>query len=228
MEYSEVDRRRRVQSARLKQARISAGFKSARAAALRFHWKPETYNKHENGERGIGRAARKYAKAFRVDERWLLGLQDDGTSKVRGIPVVGEAAIGRWQDVDIAAVIPDRNVTAPQRAQDDDERFAIKLADASMDKEFPKGSYAICVNLVDDSDPTELVVGDIVWIERTRGALQEKTLRRVMSITNGTLRLATISTDPRLRQELTFPARPDEAIRFIGKVVGKYVDYAPA
>jgi|SRR5215813_3106822 len=72
-----MDSQRQLQAARLKQAREKRGFKSARAAALRFHWNPMMYTKHEAGERGIGRAVRKYASALGVDEAWLLGLKED-------------------------------------------------------------------------------------------------------------------------------------------------------
>jgi hypothetical protein len=40
-------------------------------------WGLDTYTKHERGERGIGRAARKYAQALGVNEAWLLGLDDE-------------------------------------------------------------------------------------------------------------------------------------------------------
>lgn len=231
MELSDVDRRRRLQATRLKEARRKRGFRSARAAAERFHWVYVTYSKHESGERAIGRAARKYARAFKVEEAWLLGLHEDASSKVRGIPVVGEAAIGRWQDVNIQTILPGGQVSAPEREFDEDQRFAIRLADASMNREFPQGSYAICVHLEKD-DTADLVVGDVVYIERTRGGLMEKTLRRIMSREpNGSLRLSTLSTDPKFRQDLTYSPhsanRADEKIRILGKVVGKYVDYAP-
>ncbi len=223
-----MDRRRRLQSGRLKQARIAAGYKSARAAALRFHWPEVTYAKHENGERGIGRAARKYARSFKVDEAWLLGLQEETSSLVRGIPVVGEAAIGRWQDVDISTTQLEGRVSAPAKDNNDDERFAIRLADASMNKEFPQGSYAICAPADDDADASEYVVGDVLYIERTRNGLKEMSLRRVAGIAGTTLRLATHSNDTRLRlAELAYPPQGNEKIRIIGKVVGKYADYTP-
>lgn len=64
---------------RLKDARDKAGFRSARAAALHFHWTPSTYASHENGQTGEipHAAARKYAKAFRVSAAWLLNGEGD-------------------------------------------------------------------------------------------------------------------------------------------------------
>jgi transcriptional regulator with XRE-family HTH domain len=57
---------------RLQLARESAGFSSAKAAAERHGWSKHSYHQHENGLRGLGRAAARYAKAFKVSEAWLL------------------------------------------------------------------------------------------------------------------------------------------------------------
>ena len=57
---------------RLQRARERAGFPSAKAAATRHGWVYDTYAQHENGARGLTRAAKKYARAFKVSEGWLL------------------------------------------------------------------------------------------------------------------------------------------------------------
>lgn len=53
---------------RLREARIHAGFASARSAALAFGWPPSTYASHENGQTDTPpiEVLTKYAKAFRV------------------------------------------------------------------------------------------------------------------------------------------------------------------
>jgi hypothetical protein len=63
---------------RLKQARVNAGFKTARAAARTFGWVEPTYLAHENEGRGLrADQARMYAKALGVPFIWLLhGDQD--------------------------------------------------------------------------------------------------------------------------------------------------------
>lgn len=38
----------------------------------------DTYHQHENGQRGIGRVAADYAKAFKVSEAWLLTGEGQG------------------------------------------------------------------------------------------------------------------------------------------------------
>lgn len=58
---------------RLRQARIAAGFDTARAAARRHGWSVDTYGSHENGTRGLRNAAAlRYARAFKVSAGWLL------------------------------------------------------------------------------------------------------------------------------------------------------------
>lgn len=60
-------------AARLKEARIRAGFETATDAARRHRWACPTYLAHENASRGFGKAtATKYAKAFKVSASWLL------------------------------------------------------------------------------------------------------------------------------------------------------------
>lgn len=65
-----------TQAARLRWARKTAGFGSARAAAQARGWIVETYKTHENGSRlkkGLSEEdGRKYARAFRVDLPWLM------------------------------------------------------------------------------------------------------------------------------------------------------------
>lgn len=75
---------------RLKQAREERGFRSAKDAAVFFGWNYDTYAQHENGLRGIGRAVKRYALAFRVSEAWLLTGEGDGS---RSQKVSGEQAV---------------------------------------------------------------------------------------------------------------------------------------
>jgi transcriptional regulator with XRE-family HTH domain len=64
-----VDLRR---AARLREARIAAGFTLAVDASRAFGWSASTYWSHENGSRGISRdRIMVYARAFRVRPDWL-------------------------------------------------------------------------------------------------------------------------------------------------------------
>ncbi|GAA0588973.1 S24 family peptidase [Paenochrobactrum glaciei] len=65
---------------RLEEARIARGFKTATAACEYFGWNYVSYSQHESGQRGLSRAAERYATAFRVGEGWLLTGEGRGPS----------------------------------------------------------------------------------------------------------------------------------------------------
>jgi hypothetical protein len=59
---------------RLRKARMAAGWKSARQAALKFHWRESTYASHENGQTDPvpSESAKQYADAFGTTDIWIL------------------------------------------------------------------------------------------------------------------------------------------------------------
>ncbi|UWQ16137.1 helix-turn-helix transcriptional regulator [Jannaschia sp. M317] len=70
---------------RLRVARETAGYETAADAARRLGMKVPTYTGHENGSRGIkADTIRSYARAFKVDEQWLLFGKGRGPGAVRG------------------------------------------------------------------------------------------------------------------------------------------------
>lgn len=80
-------------AARLRIARLRAGFESGKDAADSMGIAVSTYLAHENGSRGIrpGQATR-YAKKFKVPEQWLLygigkgpGSEGDTTAEIISI-----------------------------------------------------------------------------------------------------------------------------------------------
>jgi phage repressor protein C with HTH and peptisase S24 domain len=89
---------------RLKQARETAGYESAQAAADAFGWPIGAYRHHENGSQGRSvpaKEALKYARAFRVRPEWILW--GEGSKDIdyicEEIPVYGYA--GAREVVDI-------------------------------------------------------------------------------------------------------------------------------
>jgi phage repressor protein C with HTH and peptisase S24 domain len=80
------------QARRLREARLAAGFETAKKAAARFGFNYTTYSQHERGQTGITRAASDYAKAFRVSEAWLLTGEGSGHSSV--VDIVGRLGAG--------------------------------------------------------------------------------------------------------------------------------------
>lgn len=81
---------------RLQKAREERGFERAIDAAQFFGWNYDTYIQHENGTRGITRAAAKYARAFRVSEAWLL--TGEGSSQSSIVEIVGRLGAGAEVD----------------------------------------------------------------------------------------------------------------------------------
>lgn len=67
---------------RLEEARLARGFSRPKDATTFFGWNYVSYTQHESGERGLTRAAEKYAEGYRVSPGWLLtgeGKGPDGT-----------------------------------------------------------------------------------------------------------------------------------------------------
>lgn len=95
---------RKDQGKRLERARIAAGFRSARAAALRHRWSESTYRAHEGGTRTIGPDdAGKYARAFArtgskaTGQSIIYGSDDeqipDNVREIRVMGLIGAGAV---------------------------------------------------------------------------------------------------------------------------------------
>lgn len=81
---------------RLQLAREKRGFATAKEAADYFGWKYDTYIQHERGQRGLSRAASKYAPNLRVSAGWLLtgeGKGPDGQQVVAPQPPASEPEV---------------------------------------------------------------------------------------------------------------------------------------
>lgn len=89
-------------AARLRAARLHAGFSSAEEAAASLGIKYPTYAAHENGSRGIGRAQELYARRFKVSLDWLkrgIGAgpgESDGQviEHIIDVPLLGQISAG--------------------------------------------------------------------------------------------------------------------------------------
>ena len=83
----------RTPAQRLKETRIAAGIPSAAEAARRIGMAEQTYLAHENGWRGLGRSAPRYARFYGISLSWLL----TGTGAVR--PGQGHPAAEIFDDL---------------------------------------------------------------------------------------------------------------------------------
>lgn len=178
---------------RLKWARKRAGYDDASSAARAFGWKPPTYLAHENGSRGLPyKRAIQYAKAFRVTAAWLMsgegahepdshtrigiGQKENYQPKINDyggisrVPIIGNAAPGVWQDV-----IAEESMTTVESVEAEREahqKFAVTLADSSMNRRFPDGTTLICANA--DGPDGPIRDGDTVVAERYDGGMVER------------------------------------------------------
>src|SRR5271168_881481 len=102
--------KRREQGARLRKARESAGYRSARSAALDNHWAESTYRAHEGGTRTIGQDdAEAYAKRLRhkgaavTAALILFGEESANASSVAVAPPVPSPENAAAATLDIAS-----------------------------------------------------------------------------------------------------------------------------
>jgi phage repressor protein C with HTH and peptisase S24 domain len=110
------------QGKRLAAARLAAGYRSARAAALENNWPESSYRAHEAGTRTIGQDdAERYARRFRLRgaqasaQDILFGLPDQPSGfgepewkrKPYEVPVMGYVGAGAVIDPDFEQVPPD-------------------------------------------------------------------------------------------------------------------------
>ncbi len=80
-------------SERLKQARLAAGYPTAKEASARVGVAYYSYAQHENGTRGIRpESAELYARAFNVEPEWILYNRRRKARK--GIPIIGRVGAG--------------------------------------------------------------------------------------------------------------------------------------
>lgn len=76
--YARMLADKHARAERLAKAVRRAGYDTYRAAAERHHFKEPTLTSHANGTRSFDlETGYEYARAFKVDPAWLLGLRDD-------------------------------------------------------------------------------------------------------------------------------------------------------
>jgi phage repressor protein C with HTH and peptisase S24 domain len=186
-------------SERLKQARVKAGYDSAKGAAEAMGVSVPTYIQHENGIRGYpaGRAAR-YARFFRVKPEWLLYGKAQADTVVELGPrlyVVGKVAAGvfseQWRkpESDWEAFTGRSDITAPLK-----DRFGLEVAGDSMNLVYPEGAILECVWYFGDEP---IPNGKRVIVQRTKknGTL-EATVKELVRDGDGIEWLVPRSSNP--------------------------------
>lgn len=214
-------------AANLRQARQAAGYPSARRAAKAMGVNVATYTSHENGQRGIEPdVAKLYASFFKIDVGKIfdvsgLTTQERADTKVA---VVSEAKMGVWKSAALDIGEQKGNIASislpPSRSAD--VRYAVEMGDESANRSIPAGWHGIYTAL---DCPIPELHNKLVFIERERHGLVERSFRRATLMPDGTLRLAADTDDRRYKGDVTYyPGTDDEVVRIVGRVIGKYLE----
>lgn len=155
---------------RLRAARIKAGHKSARGAAIKHNWPPSTYAAHENGQNEYGATeAETYAKAFKTSASWLL-TGEGPSAGARRTTLLGEVGAGSvvYPFEDNAVEFVDLPPGAPLNAG------AVRVKGSSMYPRFYDGELLFYVKT--DQPPGDFVNRECV-IRLKDGGMLVKTIR---------------------------------------------------
>ena len=153
----------------------------------------------------------------------MLGVDGRTVLLPVGIPVEGVIQAGNWLDTSLVDHVPEERPTLPMAA---DSRFpyakqyALEVRGDSMNREFPDGSYVICVDFAQSG--LEMRSGMIVHVEQWRHDLREITLKAMVS-EGDHWRLEPRSSNP-AHKAIVMTGEPsdDIEIRIRGVVVGSY------
>jgi len=173
---------------RLKEARAKAGYLTAAAAASAFGWKEAGYRHHENAVRAFDvPTAVRYAKAYKVNPGWLLGLDtiDAPAFRMPAAPpdvdtleVVGAVAAGVWHEQTDWAAADRYTIEVGPPPFRGAERFAVRMEGRSMDLTIRPGSELECLR-AGFGKRVEPQPGDLVIVARQAHDLTEMTCKRL-------------------------------------------------
>jgi phage repressor protein C with HTH and peptisase S24 domain len=221
---------------RLREARVKAGFEHAADAARAFGWEIPAYRHHENGTRAFDvEAAKRYARAFRVNPGWLLALDKVEAAPIaagreRIVEVTGSVAAGVWQETaewpqsDRFEIVVEASPFPKAR------RFGLRVDGYSMDQDFAPGTLLDCISIFDISIAPES--GDFVIVERVRSdGMRELTVKQYQRDEDGRTWLLPRSTKPEFQSpiEVGTPDHDhngDDRVQVIAYVIGSYQPHA--
>lgn len=174
-----IDEKAAARGQRLTQARVAAGYRSARKAALDHGWSASSFAQHESGARGMSQMVDAYAAAFGVSVGWLLS-GEDGAAVVR--PVV---TVQRQPSTAVAQPANTAAVSVPAYGGTEAMPFASALLDRLG---VNRGAVAFLEIDTDNASP-EYGAGDTLLIDT---ADQDTTRPGVFAVRAGPSRVAVL------------------------------------
>lgn len=221
---------------RLREARIKAGFDSAAEAARAFGWEIPAYRHHENGTRAFDvEAAKRYARAFRVNPGWLLALDKVEAAPLQAgreriVEVTGSVAAGVWQETTEWPQSERFEIVVGPSPFPKARRFGLRVDGYSMDTIFAPGTLLDCLSIFDLG--VEPATGDLVIVERQRAdGMRELTVKEYQRDEAGRSWLIPRSSKPEFQTpiEVGLPNPDhdtDEYVQVIAFVIGSYQPHA--
>lgn len=163
---------------RLEEARLARGFKFAKDATDYFGWNYDTYAQHENGTRGIVRAAGRYATAYKVSEGWLLTGEGKGPGSAadKTVRIMGYLGAGAVVEPDYEQVPHEGFDQVEMPFALPDEMIAFRVRGDSMLPVFKDG--AVIVVYKDQKKPLESFYGEEAAVKTRDGRRFIKTIMR--------------------------------------------------
>lgn len=139
------------------------------------------------------------------------------------VKVLGAAAAGMWKDVSLLAdeflaheeipVIADHRYAGRRQ-------YALRVEGNSINRVIRDGEYAICVSFGDLG--SGLKTGQYVHVERSRGGLQEVTIKKVV-VDEDSVELWPDSDDPRFQEPIIINSHEEDTeVTIRGLVIGSF------
>jgi len=175
--------------------------------------------------------ANRIAPVLGIDPADLLSIDSDKhwtnnqLTPTGAVPVVGEAAAGRWLERDDAYQEDQPLIAGVVGRYPGLKQFSYKISGKSMDlKRIHHGDFVVCVPYFDAR--THISTGDIVVVERHQGQLTERTVKEI--IVNKThYELWPRSTDKNYQKPLKINKKDSMSedgttVEIVGLVIGVY------
>jgi phage repressor protein C with HTH and peptisase S24 domain len=216
------------QGKRLAAARLKAGYRSARDAALSNGWPESTYRAHESGRRTIGQDdAERYARRFRANgakitaKQILFGDHDEAAGERERkpiVPIMGYIGAGAEIEPEFEQVPLDGFDQVELPFALDDDVIALQVKGDSMLPIYNDGDVVIV--RTDPRVPIDRLVGDEAAVRTYDGKRYLKHL--IPGTKRHTYTLVSANAEPMLDQRLAWASEiiaivPARQTRHLGR-----------